>query len=314
MSLAASGDDDGSITDDGSESGTSLALAHRSQLQRYQWRRDSDGGDGADASGGGALAVPSSNSSVEALLHLRQSFDGTSNICGSGGKVQPRTGGAQLRLPLALTLAVAASDLPAESASEAAPAESSSSTGSAWGPGGAPIIVDGSCGYVYGPPRPRCATAGGGTSSSSSAWASALPPGADASAVGSLSGSFFGGGMLSPTTADLCHICCAAVGDAVLLECGHGGMCAPCCVRMRTHDGRCPICREVLESIVSVGRASCHASRLVPCVPVSLPISPAAGSGYYAPAAHAVEWVERGLRGIAADSNLMNDAARHIAL
>lgn len=52
---------------------------------------------------------------------------------------------------------------------------------------------------------------------------------------------------------DLCFICYSGPRDAVLLECGHGGLCFGCatrCMQMRFQE--CPICRQPISQIVQL--------------------------------------------------------------
>ena len=79
----------------------------------------------------------------------------------------------------------------------------------------------------------------------------------------------------SPSTveaANTCSLCCAAPPNAVLLECGHGGLCFPCSVRLRLPhlpgSGRCPYCREPISHTVCLTSApTAHSSALVDCLP-----------------------------------------------
>ena len=52
---------------------------------------------------------------------------------------------------------------------------------------------------------------------------------------------------------DVCFICFSGPRDAVLLECGHGGLCFGCatrCMQMRFQE--CPICRQPISQIVQL--------------------------------------------------------------
>lgn len=84
------------------------------------------------------------------------------------------------------------------------------------------------------------------------------------------------GPLPSPATleaANTCTICCAAPPVAVLLECGHGGLCLSCAVRLRTTaatpgTSRCPYCRCLISHVVCLtALPAAHASLLVECVP-----------------------------------------------
>ena len=92
--------------------------------------------------------------------------------------------------------------------------------------------------------HPPAASAGHGTGPAAGASAPtsaplATPLGSDRSA-GSQDG-------------DLCFICYSGPRDAVLLECGHGGLCFGCatrCMQMRFQE--CPICRQPISQIVQL--------------------------------------------------------------
>ena len=49
---------------------------------------------------------------------------------------------------------------------------------------------------------------------------------------------------------DACLVCMERPPDAVLLECGHGGICAACAARLWERDRRCPLCREGFAGVV----------------------------------------------------------------
>ena len=86
--------------------------------------------------------------------------------------------------------------------------------------------------------HPPAASAGHGTGPAAGASAP-TPLGSDRSA-GSQDG-------------DLCFICYSGPRDAVLLECGHGGLCFGCatrCMQMRFQE--CPICRQPISQIVQL--------------------------------------------------------------
>ena len=52
---------------------------------------------------------------------------------------------------------------------------------------------------------------------------------------------------------DLCWICCQGEREAVLLECGHGGICFSCAERCaRKRPPLCPMCRQRISSIVRI--------------------------------------------------------------
>lgn len=52
---------------------------------------------------------------------------------------------------------------------------------------------------------------------------------------------------------DLCAICFTGPRDAVLLECGHGGICYSCARRCLRKKGReCPMCRAPVDQVVQI--------------------------------------------------------------
>jgi len=72
---------------------------------------------------------------------------------------------------------------------------------------------------------------------------------------------------------DKCWICFDGPRDAVLLECGHGGMCASCAKRVLRRKGRfCPMCRQPVVQMVQLRLESVRESEQVPThvVPVLL--------------------------------------------
>jgi hypothetical protein len=52
-------------------------------------------------------------------------------------------------------------------------------------------------------------------------------------------------GMESSRIMDLCNICFDQRNDAVLMECGHSGLCFQCAIRLFFSTAECPLCREV---------------------------------------------------------------------
>ena len=82
----------------------------------------------------------------------------------------------------------------------------------------------------------------------------ASPSGA-ASAQGTARGPAGAGDSLAD--AGTCWICCVNACDAVLLECGHGGLCMECANRCwkqpkRRGGGICPMCRAPITFVVKV--------------------------------------------------------------
>ena len=88
-------------------------------------------------------------------------------------------------------------------------------------------------------PPPAASTGSAGSASAPGPASLATPLGSDRSA-GSQDG-------------DVCFICFSGPRDAVLLECGHGGLCFGCatrCMQMRFQE--CPICRQPISQIVQL--------------------------------------------------------------
>ena len=88
-------------------------------------------------------------------------------------------------------------------------------------------------------PPPAASTGSAGSASAPGPASLTAPLGSDRSA-GSQDG-------------DVCFICFSGPRDAVLLECGHGGLCFGCatrCMQMRFQE--CPICRQPISQIVQL--------------------------------------------------------------
>lgn len=53
----------------------------------------------------------------------------------------------------------------------------------------------------------------------------------------------------------LCYVCCMERRNAVLFECGHGGLCFGCAHSLATrHPRTCPICRQQIDAVLKVGK------------------------------------------------------------
>ncbi|KAJ8608511.1 hypothetical protein CTAYLR_005720 [Chrysophaeum taylorii] len=57
--------------------------------------------------------------------------------------------------------------------------------------------------------------------------------------------------VLDPT--DVCTICFEKAKNAVILSCGHGGVCYNCSIDVYVTSGHCPFCRNEIGQIVTVG-------------------------------------------------------------
>ncbi len=63
-----------------------------------------------------------------------------------------------------------------------------------------------------------------------------------------------------------CLVCWDAPPDAVLLECGHGGLCVACAERLWQGGRRCPLCRASFAGVVRIVDADAAVVRR-PCCP-----------------------------------------------
>lgn len=54
------------------------------------------------------------------------------------------------------------------------------------------------------------------------------------------------GDAKGPLESQTCVICCDKAPDAVLLPCGHGGICFDCGKRIGKQGGDCHLCRKVI--------------------------------------------------------------------
>ena len=91
---------------------------------------------------------------------------------------------------------------------------------------------------------PCCAEEGGSSGGGSGEAAAASSSSAAAAEDDGLEGEFEG---------ELCWICCNGARDAVLLECGHGGICYGCAVKCaRKRPPLCPMCRQRITRVVQL--------------------------------------------------------------
>ena len=63
-----------------------------------------------------------------------------------------------------------------------------------------------------------------------------------------------------------CLVCWNALPDAVLLECGHSGLCVACAERLWQRGRRCPLCRASFAGVVRIVDADAAVVRR-PCCP-----------------------------------------------
>jgi hypothetical protein len=54
---------------------------------------------------------------------------------------------------------------------------------------------------------------------------------------------------------DTCFVCMENPQDAVLLDCGHSGICVACASRLWERDRHCPLCREGIAGIMRMRRS-----------------------------------------------------------
>ncbi|GMS88326.1 hypothetical protein PENTCL1PPCAC_10501 [Pristionchus entomophagus] len=53
-----------------------------------------------------------------------------------------------------------------------------------------------------------------------------------------------------PRDSDDCTICMEATVNAVIINCGHMGMCYECAVKIKVSGKGCPICREPMKDVI----------------------------------------------------------------
>ena len=59
----------------------------------------------------------------------------------------------------------------------------------------------------------------------------------------------------APSPSHLCYVCCVARKNAVIMECGHGGLCFECGKSLASrHPRNCPICRAPISAVLRVER------------------------------------------------------------
>jgi len=55
----------------------------------------------------------------------------------------------------------------------------------------------------------------------------------------------------SPNT-NFCILCCEREPNAVFMDCGHGGMCYICCIKMWKNGNECHICRSKINEVLQI--------------------------------------------------------------
>ena len=75
-----------------------------------------------------------------------------------------------------------------------------------------------------------------------------------------------GGDIMSPDSQRLCRLCFTNEANAVILECGHGGICMVCGLRIKqgnTAQRLCPMCRTKVDMLVRIKPPRLQRSSLV---------------------------------------------------
>lgn len=138
-------------------------------------------------------------------------------------------------------------------------------------------------GHSSGGGRAAALAVGGGLGTSRHRWSAERTTGRLLGSGGSLHGGGAGGGMqrrlswpggmstlsLASTSGGVgeglaaagegsgarstCYICCERKADAVVMECGHGGMCFTCATHLaNTAPHQCPVCRDPIHEILKL--------------------------------------------------------------
>jgi len=82
---------------------------------------------------------------------------------------------------------------------------------------------------------------------------------------------------IDETDKSLCYVCCLEKKDAVIMECGHGGICFECGKSLATrHPRTCPICRSPITAVLRVGPRERGSSLVVSTEGVVVSARPAA--------------------------------------
>jgi hypothetical protein len=54
------------------------------------------------------------------------------------------------------------------------------------------------------------------------------------------------------TQLDTCCLCCINKSDAVIMDCGHGGSCYSCAIKMWKNGENCFLCRSLIREVLQV--------------------------------------------------------------
>jgi len=60
------------------------------------------------------------------------------------------------------------------------------------------------------------------------------------------------GSQKSITSNIVCIICCERDANAVIMDCGHGGICYKCCIKQWKNGDDCYICRKKIREILQI--------------------------------------------------------------
>ena len=63
-----------------------------------------------------------------------------------------------------------------------------------------------------------------------------------------------------------CSICCAAKYNAILMDCGHAGICFECACELWKHSKKCHICRSNIEKILQFSVSSNNSVQIIKAV------------------------------------------------
>lgn len=142
--------------------------------------------------------------------------------------------------------------------------------------GAAAFSLHGASGSAHGGGRAAALAVGGGLGISRHRWSAERNTGRLRGLGGSLHGGGAGGmqrrlswpgGMSSLASASVgdglerprsvCYICCERRADAVVMECGHGGVCFACATQLAdTPPHQCPVCRDPIQEILKLHEVS----------------------------------------------------------
>lgn len=56
----------------------------------------------------------------------------------------------------------------------------------------------------------------------------------------------------TPQSGIMCYVCMERQATAMLLDCGHAGLCLPCAKRLLASTRTCPLCRNPISRVMQV--------------------------------------------------------------